>query len=336
MGCETRADSCLCNTSLSRVAVYFEGMVLPSAAEIDLRLGLGAPNPASFDGGAYVRCESAECLATDAEVWVAESDGGGLGPGTIFTIVRNRTFVVHLANAEATVHVAGYSFRNPPHFLSFVGANAASRDAAYETEAVLRHFSSHQNAPPFLARRLIQRLVTSNPSPRYVSAVAHAFAIGSYSASGASFGGGAYGDLGAAVAAILLDREARSAELDADPTRGRMLKCGARATLRFRAKPLSGAGRSSQLPPKPPIPLLWTIQAWSAAGAAAQAGACPAGARVPSQPPAQLQWTPAGLSLSAKPRVDRPAALLLPISLQLLLTRVPAAWAGLGSRARLS
>ena len=76
---------------------------------------------------------------------------------------------------------------------------------------VLRHFSSHQNAPPFLAHRLIQRLVTSNPSPRYVSTVAHAFASGAYAhtASGASFGGRAYGDLGAAVAAILLDREAR-------------------------------------------------------------------------------------------------------------------------------
>ena len=336
VGCEARADTCLCNTSLSRVAVYFEGGVLPSAAEIDLRLGLGAPNPASFDGGAYARCESAACLATDAEVWVAEADGGGLGPGTIFTVVRNGTFVVHLANAEATVHVAGHSFRNPPHFVSFAGANAASRDVAYETEAVLRHFSSHQNVPPFLARRLIQRLVTSNPSPRYISAVAHAFATGSYSASGASFGDGAYGDLGAAVAAILLDREARSVELDADPTRGRMVKCSAQATLRFRAKPLPGAGRSSQPPPKPPIPLPLHLQARSAAGAAAQAGARAAGARVPAQSPARLQWAAACIPLPARQRVDRPAALLLTHSLQLLPTRVPATWPGLGGGARLA
>ena len=216
VGCETRADTCLCNTSLSRVAVYLEGEVLPSAAEIDSRLGLGAPNPASFDEGAYARCESASCLATDAEVWVAEADGGRIGPGTIFTVVRNGTFVVHLANTEAIVHVAGHSFRNPPHFVSFARANAASRDAEYETEALLRHFSSHQNTPPFLARRLIQRLVTSNPSPRYISAVAHAFATGSYSAGGASFGGGAYGDLGAAVAARQM---IRTSELDGDAKR---------------------------------------------------------------------------------------------------------------------
>ncbi len=225
-GCEVHTDTCLCNVTLSRNTVYLDGDALPSAAEIDHRIGLGAPAPDAFDAGAYSRCETAACLATDAEVWVAAADGGLIGPATIFGVTRNGTFTVHLANAEAMVHVGGghYSFRNPPHFMSLVGTNAAARDAAYETEAVLRHFSSHQNAPPFLAHRLIQRLVTSNPSPRYVKAVATAFANGSYTdaPTGVGFGGGAYGDLGAAIAAILLDREARSPELDADPTHGQL------------------------------------------------------------------------------------------------------------------
>ena len=332
VGCETRADTCLCNTSLSRVAVYLEGEVLPSAAEIDLRLGLGAPNPASFDEGAYARCESASCLATDAEVWVAEADGGRIGPGTIFTVVRNGTFVVHLANTEAIVHVAGHLFRNPPHFVSFARANAASRDAEYETEALLRHFSSHQNTPPFLARRLIQRLVTSNPSPRYISAVAHAFATGSYSAGGASFGGGAYGDLGAAVAAILLDREARSVELDSDPTHCGLVKHGARAP------PLRAECSTQQGPPSSELTILLPLilQARSAAGAAAKAGARAPCARVPAQPATRLQWAPACVPLPAQERVDRPAALLLTHSLQFLPTRVSAAWAGLSSGACLA
>ena len=64
-----------------------------------------------------------------------------------------------------------------------------------------------QNVAPFIAYRLIQRLVTSNPSPRYVEAAAVAFRTGAYANLTFSV---QYGDLGATVAAILLDREARS------------------------------------------------------------------------------------------------------------------------------
>ena len=60
-------------------------------------------------------------------------------------------------------------------------------------------------------RSLIQRFTTSNPSPRYVEAVANAFRNGSFvdAWSGEAFGGGGgqYGDLAATTAAILLDRE---------------------------------------------------------------------------------------------------------------------------------
>jgi len=50
----------------------------------------------------------------------------------------------------------------------------------HETEAVLSHLMHHPNTAPFVAQRTIQRLVTSNPSPRYVKAVADAFRTGSY------------------------------------------------------------------------------------------------------------------------------------------------------------
>jgi uncharacterized protein (DUF1800 family) len=49
------------------------------------------------------------------------------------------------------------------------------RDAEHETAAVIDHLLKHQNTPPFVCRRLIQRLTTSNPSPRYVVACSAAF-----------------------------------------------------------------------------------------------------------------------------------------------------------------
>ncbi len=60
---------------------------------------------------------------------------------------------------------------------------------------------NHPNVGPFIGRQLIQRLVTSNPSPAYVSRVTAAFN---------NNGRGVRGDLGAVVRAILLDPEARS------------------------------------------------------------------------------------------------------------------------------
>jgi uncharacterized protein (DUF1800 family) len=60
---------------------------------------------------------------------------------------------------------------------------------------------NHPNTAPFICRQLIQRLVTSNPSPGYVYRVAQVFAKNSQ---------GKRGDLGAVIRAILLDYEARS------------------------------------------------------------------------------------------------------------------------------
>jgi hypothetical protein len=61
---------------------------------------------------------------------------------------------------------------------------------------------AHPNVGPFLGKQLIQRLVTSNPSPAYVGRVAAAFA---------DDGHGTRGNLLAVVEAILTDPEARTA-----------------------------------------------------------------------------------------------------------------------------
>jgi uncharacterized protein (DUF1800 family) len=64
----------------------------------------------------------------------------------------------------------------------------------------LDNIFGHPNVGPFIARQLIQRLVTSNPSKAYVKAVAQAFNDN---------GQGVRGDLKAVVRAILLHTEAR-------------------------------------------------------------------------------------------------------------------------------
>jgi hypothetical protein len=92
----------------------------------------------------------------------------------------------------------------------------------YETDAVLDHYFYHENVAPFISRRIIQRFGISNPSPRYISQAATAFTTGTYTFQGTTFGDGKYGNLGAMLAAIVLDREARSSVLDADPTFGSM------------------------------------------------------------------------------------------------------------------
>jgi uncharacterized protein (DUF1800 family) len=59
----------------------------------------------------------------------------------------------------------------------------------------------HNNTPPFVCKFLIQRLVTSNPSPAYVERVANVFV---------NNGSGVRGDMKSIIKAILLDPEAKS------------------------------------------------------------------------------------------------------------------------------
>lgn len=70
-----------------------------------------------------------------------------------------------------------------------------------DIEAAVDNLFQHPNVGPFIGRQLIQRLVTSNPSPDYVERVAKAF-------NGET--GSARGDLRAVLRAILLDPEARA------------------------------------------------------------------------------------------------------------------------------
>jgi uncharacterized protein (DUF1800 family) len=73
----------------------------------------------------------------------------------------------------------------------------AGRDAASDLRDTLDNIFAHPNVGPFVSKRLIQHLVTSNPSPAYVARVAAVFRTT----------GGA---MKAVIRAILLDQEART------------------------------------------------------------------------------------------------------------------------------
>ena len=107
--------------------------------------------------------------------------------------------------------------RNPPYFIGRMvpapglhdsgpktlldgQAIPGSADPAVDLAAALDNIAAHANVGPFIGRRLIQHLTTSNPSPAYVRRVARVFADN---------GRGVRGDLQAVVRAILLDPEAR-------------------------------------------------------------------------------------------------------------------------------
>lgn len=89
----------------------------------------------------------------------------------------------------------------------------AGQTADQDLADALDNVFAHPNVGPFISQRLIQRLVTANPTPEYVARVASVFDDN---------GNRVRGDLAAVVRAILLDREARSAAAAATPAYGHM------------------------------------------------------------------------------------------------------------------
>jgi uncharacterized protein (DUF1800 family) len=87
----------------------------------------------------------------------------------------------------------------------------AGQSAEQDLSAALNIIFNHANVGPFVATQLIEKLVTSNPSPAYVQRVAQAFNTGSFN----SYGSGKRGDMQATMAAILLDPEARRGDVAA-------------------------------------------------------------------------------------------------------------------------
>jgi cullin-associated NEDD8-dissociated protein 1 len=200
--CAVHGDTCLCDASVQVEAVFTA--TAPSRAQVLARLKVGSFAPDAFDSGAFLSRRIGDVIAHTP---VAHK-GVGLTADTVFEVVAgdSRAEKRYFKNTRSTVLLGGgtYRFRNPPVF--HARGHPTIRDAEYETEAVLDQYFEHQSVPPFVAGLLIQRFVTSNPSPRYVEVVSTAFSRGRYK----GFGTGQRGDLAATIAAVLLDREATS------------------------------------------------------------------------------------------------------------------------------
>ncbi|MBM3819969.1 MAG: DUF1800 domain-containing protein [Acidimicrobiia bacterium] len=104
----------------------------------------------------------------------------------------NPEFMVGLMEPRPLNHDAGAK--------TFLGATiAAGQTVTKDMEDVIDTVFTHPNVPPFVATRLIRSLVTSNPSPGYVTRVANAFVDN---------GAGDRGDMRAVLTAVLTDEEA--------------------------------------------------------------------------------------------------------------------------------
>jgi uncharacterized protein (DUF1800 family) len=107
------------------------------------------------------------------------------------------------------------------------GVIPANQGGERDLRSALDNVFNHSNVAPFISKQLIQKLVTSNPSPAYVQRVAEKFN---------NDGSGRRGNLEAVVRAILLDAEARSTpSASAAATAGKLKEPLLRLTQLWRA-----------------------------------------------------------------------------------------------------
>jgi len=102
----------------------------------------------------------------------------------------------------------------------------AGQSAREDLEMALDHIFNHPNVGPFIVKQLIQRLVTSNPSPQYVSDIVSIFNDN---------GVGVRGSLGSVVSAILLHEEAFKGHQMFPTTFGKLKEPVLRVTSLWRA-----------------------------------------------------------------------------------------------------
>jgi len=102
-----------------------------------------------------------------------------------------------------------YHEPGPKHLLNAEVVPSGQSGMA-DIESAIDNLFNHANVGPFIGRQLIQRLVTSNPSPEYIARVSAAFN---------GDGGTPRGDMQTLIRAVLLDPEAGSGARLREPFR---------------------------------------------------------------------------------------------------------------------
>jgi uncharacterized protein (DUF1800 family) len=110
---------------------------------------------------------------------------------------NSQYFIGDMIPFNAPYHDDGYKNLLNGRLILSSGGGAES-----EVRAAIRTLVDHPNTPAFISKQLIQKTVTSSPTPGYVKRVADVFRNNGF---------GVRGDLAAVTRAILLDPEARGA-----------------------------------------------------------------------------------------------------------------------------
>lgn len=121
----------------------------------------------------------------------------------------------------------------------FLGITIATQDTPSpqaDLTTALDRLATHPNTAPFISRQLIQRLVTSNPTPDYVARVAERF-----TATG--------GNIKEVVKAILMDDEARGPITLVAPEHGKLREPILRLTALLRAFKFTSATTGQSVSP---------------------------------------------------------------------------------------
>lgn len=214
-----------------------------TVADIRDKLKIGAfPPDASYDSGTIITLDgevvvvyhktstggyTAESIfklqdETDEFVDWGTDYGAGSDPVVGFVYLKNFKSEIQIGDATNTYYTPPARkpliMRNPVMFTDLVQPEI--RDAHEEIDAHIHHLTSHPTAPPFITTQLIQHFGISNPSPGFIKRVATVYKEGQYISNGVTFGDGRFSSLPAVISAILLDPEATSNTLDADPAYG--------------------------------------------------------------------------------------------------------------------
>ena len=139
----------------------------------------------------------------------------GLSAGKAGNFGRgNVSFGANIYGTDFSVPMAMYDDWHEFGGKSFLGLYIPSgQKGMKDIEMAVEHIFRHPNVGPFIGKQLIQKLVTSNPSPAYIKKVAETFNDN---------GKGVRGDMAAVFKAILLHPEARSCESLQSPTQGKL------------------------------------------------------------------------------------------------------------------
>ena len=142
------------------------------------------------------------------------------------------TFDEPLRNYDLTQPMVVYSEYHDDREKRLLGdiSLPSNQDGLQDLDDALDNIFNHHNVGPFIAIRMIQQLVKSNPSPAYINRVATAFN---------NNGSGVRGDMEAVVRAILVDPEARDMAWIDDPKSGKLIQPIERFTKLYKAFNLS-------------------------------------------------------------------------------------------------